>query len=466
MSPQAAADPGPRARRVNAVILATLVVAVLITTLAWALDGVPHDYVSLAVLTVLTLGTRVVRVRVVERVAVAASGIVSLASCVLVGPVGSALMMATTILLERGAAGWRARLFNASMGAILGSVGGLTYLLAGGPADLTTISGPGELMVRVGGPFLVASLVFSLVNFASIAMIVRVDSGESFQSMFLAMLTTSGLAQMGYGVIGLLFVILWVPAQVGPFSAVLILLPLFVAQWAFVQYAEEERAHERTLAALVAAGETRDPYAVGHSERVARLSVLLGEGLGLGPAQTEALQYAAILHDIGWLGAQAWAGSDTKAPDKSLSELIARHPAVGVALLSDIAFLQDSLDSIKHHHERWDGRGYPDQLVGTDIPLASRIIAVADSFDSLTRGRPGRQALPSNRALQVVESRAGTHLDPTVVAVLARVLERHTWAVAEPPPEGAGAPLWDHDDPVMSDMLAGIDRPATAGQGS
>ena len=198
MSPQAAADPGPRARRVNAVILATLVVAVLITTLAWALDGVPHDYVSLAVLTVLTLGTRVVRVRVVERVAVAASGIVSLASCVLVGPVGSALMMATTILLERGAAGWRARLFNASMGAILGSVGGLTYLLAGGPADLTTISGPGELMVRVRGPFLVASLVFSLVNFASIAMIVRVDSGESFQSMFLAMLTTSGLAQMGY----------------------------------------------------------------------------------------------------------------------------------------------------------------------------------------------------------------------------------------------------------------------------
>jgi HD-GYP domain-containing protein (c-di-GMP phosphodiesterase class II) len=101
-----------------------------------------------------------------------------------------------------------------------------------------------------------------------------------------------------------------------------------------------------------------------------------------------------------------------------------------------------------------------------DIPLASRIIAVADSFDSLTRARPGRQALPSNRALQVVESRAGTHLDPTVVAVLARVLERHTWAVAEPPPEGAGAPLWDHDDPVMSDMLAGIDRPAIAGQGS
>ena len=137
-----------------------------------------------------------------------------------------------------------------------------------------------------------------------------------------------------------------------------------------------------------------------------------------------------------------------------------------MALLSDIAFLQESLDGIKHHHERWDGRGYPDQLVGSDIPLASRIIAVADTFDSLTRGRPGRSALPSNRALQVVESRAGTQLDPTVVAVLARVLERHTWALADPPPEDGGAPLWDHDDPVISDLLAGIDRPTTAGHAS
>ena len=128
MSPQGAVEGGPRAQRVNAVIVATLVVAVFMTALGWAHDGAPHDYVSLAVLTVLTLATRVVRVRVVERVAVASSGIVSLASCVLVGPVGSALMMASTILLERGAAGWRARLFNASMGAILGSVGGLTYL--------------------------------------------------------------------------------------------------------------------------------------------------------------------------------------------------------------------------------------------------------------------------------------------------------------------------------------------------
>ena len=290
MSGQGQVGVGVRSQRVNVVIALAVLAAIALTFAGWAYDGWPHDYVALVVLTVLTLATRVVRVRVVERVAVAAGGIVSLASCVMVGPVGSAVMMVLAILIERGASAWSARLFNAALGAILGSVGGVVYLLLGGPRDLTTVFGPGQLLWHVGGPFFAASLAFSLVNFASIALIVRVDSGESFRSMFFSMLTTSGLAQIGYSVVGLLFVILWVPAQVGPFSALLILIPLFVAQWAFVQYAEEERAHDRTLAALVAAAETRDPYAVGHSERVARLSVLLAEALGLGPAQTVPLR--------------------------------------------------------------------------------------------------------------------------------------------------------------------------------
>lgn len=225
MTGQAAVGADIRDRRVNAVIAFALVAAVALTITGWLYDGPPHDYVALAVLTVLTLVTRLVRVRVVERVAVAASGIVSLASCVLVGPVGSAVMLVLAILIERGSIRWPARIFNAALGAILGSVGGIVYLVLGGPRNLTSVSGPGEVLWHVGVPFFAASLAFSLVNFGSIALIVRVDSGASFRSMFFAMLTTSGLAQIGYGVVGLLFVILWVPAQVGPFSALLILIP-------------------------------------------------------------------------------------------------------------------------------------------------------------------------------------------------------------------------------------------------
>ncbi len=464
MSPVTAGPAAPQARRVGVAIGVVVGVAVTLMAVSWVMDGPPHDYLALGVLTVLTLATRVVRVRLVQRVAVAASGIVSLASCVLVGPLGSALMMASAILLERGSAAWRVRLFNAAMGAILGTVGGLAYSLAGGPRDLRLIAGPTEIIWHVGAPFVVATVLFSLVNFASIAMIVRLDGGESFRTMFFAMLSTSGLAQMGYGVVGLLFVVLWVPAQVGPFSAVLILLPLFVAQWAFVQYAEEERAHERTLATLVAAGETRDPYAMGHSERVAKLAVLLGEGFGLGPAQAEALRYAALVHDIGWLGTRSSSSSVSEIPGSADRDLIRGHPAAGVALLADISFLQDSLDGIRHHHERWDGLGYPSGLAGQDIPLAARIIAVADAFDSLTRGGPDRPALPGPAALAQLEARAGTHVDPSVVAVLSRVLERHTWEVGERPTATAGVPAWDHDDPAMSDVMSGLTRSPAAGE--
>ncbi len=106
----------------------------------------------------------------------------------------------------------------------------------------------------------------------------RLDTGASFRRFVVDMLTTSGVAYMGYGVIGFLFVILWVPAGLGPFSAILIIPPLYVAKWAFAQYGDEERAHQRTLEALVAAVEMRDPYAVGHSERIARLSDWIGRG--------------------------------------------------------------------------------------------------------------------------------------------------------------------------------------------
>ena len=106
------------------------------------------------------------------------------------------------------------------------------------------------------------------------------------------MLSTSGPAYVGYGVIGLLFVILWIPAGVGPFSAVLVLAPLFVARWAFVQYGDEQRAHHRTLNALVTAVEAKDPYTRGHSERVATLCELTAGALNMGPQRAEALRFA------------------------------------------------------------------------------------------------------------------------------------------------------------------------------
>jgi HD-GYP domain-containing protein (c-di-GMP phosphodiesterase class II) len=138
---------------------------------------------------------------------------------------------------------------------------------------------------------------------------------------------------------------------------------------------------------------------------------------------------------------------------------------VGATLLDDISFLQDSLEGIKHHHERWDGRGYPSRLAGDAIPLASRIIAVADALDSVTRGRPGHDALPIVSALQDLQLRAGSHLDPAVVAALARVVESSPSQLREVLGLGSDdGPPWDHDDPSVSDLLAGLEPSTRSGQ--
>lgn len=436
---------------VGAYIAATGALAVLALVVAWLVGGPPRDLVAAGVLAVMAMGSWVLRVHVLTRVSLAAGSIIALASSVLVGPFGGAVINALAVALERGPRPLRARVFNTAMNAILGAVAGLTYLWAGGAADLTHVTGVAEIMARVGGPFMLANLVQTVTNVLLLGGIVWADRGDNYRQFVGSMLTSTGLAQVGFGVIGFLFVILWVPAGVGPFSAVLILMPLFVARWAFVQYSEERAAHDRTLAAFVAAVGARDPYAVGHSERVAVLAEWISEQLGLASAQSTALRYAAMLHDIGWIGAPAHPAADGRHGFADVDTLMG-HPDRGADLLREISFLHDSLPGIRHHHERFDGEGYPVGLAGVAIPQSARIIAVADAFDTLTSTGPGRPCLSCPQALDELWARAGSQVDPTIVSALERALERHPWTGASVEMTGTA---FDHDDPATSDLVSG-----------
>ena len=256
--------------------------------------------------------------------------------------------------------------------------------------------------------------------------------------------------------IGFLFVVLWIPAGVGPFSAVLILAPLFTARWAFVQYGDEQRAHARTLSALVAAVETKDPYARGHSDRVALLCDLMAGSLSLNHQDTEALRFAGMLHDIGRLAIPTRV---LRRPDSlSAAELasMATHPERGVEMVRDIEFLAGSIEAIRHHHERMDGRGYPGGLSGEQIPLFARVIAVADAFDLLTTARSHRDAHTVEDAMAELHRRAGSHLDPSIVVALEKGLARQEWESTrlEPGVMAAVGRAFDHDDPAASDLMA------------
>jgi hypothetical protein len=169
-----------------------------------------------------------------------------------------------------------------------------------------------------------------------------------------------------------------------------------------------------------------------------------------------------MLHDIGKLAVPTRVLR--RADGLSGAELasIATHSARGVEMVRDIEFLKGSTEAILHHHERMDGRGYPDGLVGEQIPLFARIIAVADAFDSLTTSRSHRDAYSVEEAIAELHLRAGTHLDPAVVAALERALARHVWDPTrlEPGLMATAGRAFDHDDPAASDLMAEL-----AGQG-
>ncbi len=459
MTERAAARADHRLSAVIVAIFLAIVVALAGLRLSWVVVGPPKDLVALATLAV--LGILSVWLRepdVGSRISFSFLSIVQVSCVVLVGPVGGVIVGALSSLVEPGRVPKRVRTFNVAMSAILGSVGGLTYHFVGGISDLNGVHGPVALLLHVGAPLMVADVAQMLANGVLLATIVHLHTGVPLRRFFVQMVTNSGIAYIGYGFIGFLFVILWGPADVGPFSAVLILAPLFVARWAFVQFGEEQRAHERALSALVTAVETKDPHAAGHSARIAVLAEWMAQPLSLGAQEVESLRFSAMLHDVGKVGVPTrllrrprsgatgsstgqWLPAGELGPGTpsagSLAradiEAVARHPQHGVEVVRGIDFLQGSLDGILHHHERWDGQGYPDGLAGQQIPLFSRVIAVADAFDAFTTDRPDRPALPVEDALIELRARAEGQFDPAVVDALHEAIARHPWPRTEIP---------------------------------
>ncbi len=436
----------------------TLYTAVVATT---GLIGTVTTWVGrppsngVALVTLLGLGVLSVLLREADvgpRVSFSFLSIIVISSTVLVGPAGSAAVGALSMAFERGDRPPMVRAFNSGMFALQGVIGGWVYLLLGGQTSLSFVQGPGPLLLQVGLPLMAADVAQMLVNAVLLSGVVRFSSGVPPRRFIVQILTNSGVAYIGYGFIGFLFVILWVPADVGPFSAVLILAPLMVARWAFVQFGEEQRAHERALNALVTAMETKDPSATGHSARIAQLAEWMAAPLAMGAQETQALRFSAMLHDVGKVGVPTRVLRGRHHPTRGDLESLTRHPELGVELVSQIKFLDQSLDGMRHHHERWDGRGYPDGLRRDAIPLASRVIAVADAFDALTTPRPGRPALTSTHALAEIEARQGRQFDPLVVGALGAALERHTWTSAGRPDSGLVGYI-DHDDPQVWEQV-------------
>ena len=172
--------------------------------------------------------------------------------------------------------------------------------------------------------------------------------------------------------------------------------------------------YKDTIVTLSNAVDARDPYTAGHSERVAAISLGTGKKLGLSKENLEKLELSALFHDIGKLGVPDNILLKPGKLDALEYQKIMEHPSIGVNILKDIEFLNDSLPTILHHHERYAGKGYPDGISGKDIPLEARIICVADTYDAMTSDRPYRKGLSHKEAISEIIRFKGLQFDPEI----------------------------------------------------
>jgi HD-GYP domain-containing protein (c-di-GMP phosphodiesterase class II) len=176
-----------------------------------------------------------------------------------------------------------------------------------------------------------------------------------------------------------------------------------------------KETHLDSVKALAGAIDAKDPYTRGHSDRVRKMSVSIGMKLGFKEKRLESLVFGALLHDIGKIGIkdEILQKQGTLNPEEYQS--IQRHPLIGVKIVENTVFFQDKIPMIRNHHERFDGRGYPDGLIGETIPLEARIIAVPDAFDAMTSLRPHRRAMPVEDAVLEMERGRGKQFDPDIL---------------------------------------------------
>jgi putative nucleotidyltransferase with HDIG domain len=330
----------------------------------------------------------------------------------------SARLMRTGLPLERV-------LFNAAAPAAAMWVSAHVFFLASGIEPLQRSPAGPEVVVPWLLPF--AALYF-LVNTFAIAVAIGLHERAPVLQIWRAHFQGLWVTFLG-GAVGAACVVF--ALQLGTYGQMMLALPLVLAAILHFAYrnatgrvadqlhhlAEVNRLHLSTIEALAHAIDAKDAVTHGHIRRVQAWAIDLAFRIGIeDDREIRAIEAAALLHDIGKLAIPEHILNKPGRLTPSEFERMKSHACVGAEILSEIEFPYPVVPIVRHHHENWDGSGYPDGLAGEAIPIGARILAVVDCFDALTSDRPYRRALPAPQALAIVEARVGTMYDPAIVA--------------------------------------------------
>ena len=434
--------------RVALIYIGAVAVAAVALVARGPFTGLKWQYVVFLGILVIVSESRATQLRK-GQLSWSSSSAAMLASVVLAGPVGAAIVGACTAMGLRRGPHILQRVFNTSMYALSAYLAGRAFIALGGHVGLPNENSFPDIIA----PFAGAALILVAANhglLSGVLWLTRSKDRTPASTLGVGLSARLLLSDLGYAAYGLLMAALW--SVVGFFAPLLVLIPLFVARWAIAQFAEQQKSYEATVGALCQAVETKDFYTRGHSDRVSRGSVMIAREIGMRGERVEAIRYAGMLHDVGKLGVPTKVLQKTGKLTEEEYAAIQLHPMRGLDIVREIGFLDEALAGIMHHHERIDGRGYPMGLAGDEIPEFARVLAVADAFDSMTSNRSYRGARPVAEAIEELRKWSGTQFDPAFVDAFVAALKREGWPRPEPPVLASDDQMTtvtaqDHDDP-------------------
>jgi putative nucleotidyltransferase with HDIG domain len=355
--------------------------------------------------------------------------IMHLSCTLLFGPFWGATISGGAMLLANFARGSDAlrTLFNVSQIILAILVGIWFYRSLGGqlpPTYLGLDSVPAPSAVqRDLGLFVIFATAYFLLNSAAVSTALALSSDRSFREIW--NLNARGVLGYDLGASVLAVALAWLYVRLnqtvgfGSLAVLLLMLPMIAVRHVYGMYRQLQESGQELLEVMVKAIEARDPYTSGHSLRVSRLSRTIAVELGMSAHDIEQIEAAALLHDVGKIH-EEFAPLLRKEARLSEAEtaLMQTHAVKSAELVGIISKFRASVQvAVRHHHERWDGKGYPDGLAGDQIPIASRVILIADTIDAMTTDRPYRKRLSLDQVTAELQRCSGTQFDPVIVNV-------------------------------------------------
>jgi putative nucleotidyltransferase with HDIG domain len=306
--------------------------------------------------------------------------------------------------------------YNTCQHSISVWAGTVVYTALGGVAAFASVGSEGSLRLVVApAPVIAAVVTYFVLNITAVSIAVSLSQGLPMREVWLRIGGSSFLNDLASSPLGILLAFLFV--KLGMLGLVILLVPLYFVRHTYYVNVQLEEANQELLELMVKAIEARDPYTSGHSQRVSQIAEALGRALGLTGKAIEDVRTAALLHDVGKIH-EVYAPLLRKEGKLDATEraLMQTHAARSAELVGTISKFRGAIaDAVRYHHENFDGTGYPTGLAGTAIPLASRVIMIADTVDAMTTDRPYRKALDYDRVASELQRCAGTQFDPDLV---------------------------------------------------